>query len=72
MTDVEYNDRMGVCFAAGYSIYRHSSSMCERPGVYAIIIANVELARMQGVQRCHVSAVADDFGNLVAVPGRLQ
>lgn len=71
MTNIKYNDRMGVCFADGYSIYRHCSLMCERPGVYAII-ANVELARMQGVTKCHLSAVADDFGNLVAVPGRLQ
>ena len=71
MTNILYSDRLGICFASGYSIYRHCPTMCERPGVYAII-TNVELSRMQGAQRVHLSAVADDFGSLVAVPGRLQ
>lgn len=71
--NIEYCDVMGVCFVNwGYSIYRHDPLMCDVPGTYGII-TNVELARMQGVTKCHLSAVADDFGNLVAVPvGVLQ
>ena len=68
---VEYIDRLGVCWAPGYSIYRHDPLMCDRPGIYGIV-ANGELASMQGAPRVHVPCVADDFGNLVAVPGRLQ
>ncbi len=71
MTNIRYSDRLGVCFASGYSIYRHNPVMCDVPGTYSLI-TNCELAHMQGAQRVHVPCVADDFGNLVAVPGRLQ
>ena len=68
MRNIAYHDNNGVCFAEGYSIYRHETMMCLKPGTYAII-ANLELAQMQGAKHCHIAAVADDFGNLVAVPG---
>ena len=71
MRHITYHDNNGVCFAEGYSIYRHETMMSQKPGTYAII-ANLELAQMQGAKRCHVAAVPDDFGNLVAVPGVLQ
>jgi len=66
--NIAYHDNKGVCFAEGYSIYRHETMMSQKPGTYAII-ANLELAKMQGANRCHIAAVPDDFGNLVAVPG---
>ena len=71
MRHITYHDQNGVCFAEGYSIYRHETMMSQKPGTYAII-ANLELAAMQGAKHCHIAAVADDFGNLVAVPRDLQ
>ena len=71
MRNIAYHDNNGVCFAAGYNIYRHEPLMSLKPGTYAII-ANPELAKMQGAKHCHIAAVADDFGNLVAVPRDLQ
>lgn len=72
MMKIEYSHDGGICFAEGYSIYRHDPAMCLRPNLYFIVSRNTELARMQGATRCHVSALVDDFGNLVPYKGGVQ
>lgn len=49
-----------------YGVHRHYSQLC-KPGLYAVIALNPELARMQGAKSAHVNCVVDDFGNLVGV-----
>lgn len=72
MMNIEYSRDGGICFAEGYSIYRHDPAMCLRPNLYSIVARNTELARMQGATRVHVPALVDDFGNLVPHKGGVQ
>lgn len=54
-----------------YSVWRHDLRLC-KPGFYAVIAKNLELARMQGAKYEHPACVVNDYGDLVAVPGVLQ
>lgn len=62
-----YENKYGAGFTDAYGIYRHDTLFC-RPGLYAVVAYNFELAEMQGAQVMHPACVVDDQGNLVAVP----
>lgn len=65
---VTYNDSIGACFTGHYGIWRHDPLMCNRRGLYSVVVMDMELAHMQGVKVMHPVCVVNDYGDLVAVP----